>query len=442
MDNNTQYDSSPVSSSMPETPDEPYSPNLGDYRQTQQLHQLPNRQFPPPDYPCSRSSAAYTPASLESTEIICTSSTSHAYNDGALLRPGEFSTNKNTFFPATPCNCNSCQISRPTRDSAGDVNAEFRPYLINDGLYKDGPGNFPSAQCGCETCVDGMDYDGAGETSSMSAIVQPLPFPPTQTTVPAAVASTLPRSDSQIPDYFEGDPSIMINSKSDHSIKIQMTGDTMQVEITSPVVDVGGDDSDRIDDGVGNLSADFEALFREMEGANGELTRIPEACVRNWGAEIVVALDELHRLGIEWKDFNPRNILMDEKGHVLLTYISRLPCQESFIDDCARCALYAAPEADDADGMGRVPFACDWWSVGAVLYEMLTGESLHQRFPQGFYPHTQLVEFPDHLSTEARSLLKDLLKYHPHCRLGAGHGGFEEIKSHPFFEGIQWPIQR
>ena len=184
------------------------------------------------------------------------------------------------------------------------------------------------------------------------------------------------------------------------------------------------------------MSADFEALFREMEDAHGELTRIPEACVRNWGAEICLALDELHRLGLLWGDFNPRNILMDEKGHVLLTYVGQLPAQDDAVDEEARAQLYVAPEVSRT---GAVSAASDWWSVGAVLFEMLIGTTLVEEFPDGFHAHTEIEEFPDHVSAEARALLRNLLKFHPHCRLGAGQGGFDEIKSHPFFEGILWP---
>ena len=304
---------------------------------------------------------------------------------------------------------------------------------LNEDEKDEGEGNFCSTQCGCEACASGFPYDSR-EAEVTAPLTQNYPFPP------LAAPPTLPRSESLIPDYFEGDPSVMINSKSDHSIKIQMTGDTMQVEITAVENgDEAGKGLDSTDDDVGNLSADFEALFKEMEDANGELTRIPEACIRNWGAEIVVAMDQLHRQGIEWRDFNPKNILMDEKGHVLLTYVGRFPGQDNSIDEDSRDSLYAAPEIHDATGETVVPFACDWWSVGAVLYEMLVGASLSRSFPHGFHAHSTLTDFPDHVSTEARGLLRDLLKYHPHCRLGAGHGRCEEIKSHPFFEGIQWP---
>ena len=94
-----------------------------------------------------------------------------------------------------------------------------------------------------------------------------------------------------------------------------------------------------------------------MEDANGELTRIPEACIRNWGAEIFLAMDDLHRLGIIWKDFNPRNLLMDEKGHVVLSYVALLPDVGNFehvgvdYDDNAVVSLYAAPEVVRGRGL-------------------------------------------------------------------------------------------
>ena len=87
-------------------------------------------------------------------------------------------------------------------------------------------------------------------------------------------APTLPRSQSEIiPDYFVGDPSVMVNSKSDHSIKIHMTGDTMQVEIVSPPIAAtaksGGageeeEEEEDIDyrDRDHNLSTDFDLVFK------------------------------------------------------------------------------------------------------------------------------------------------------------------------------------
>ncbi|XP_031408221.1 ribosomal protein S6 kinase delta-1 [Meleagris gallopavo] len=81
--------------------------------------------------------------------------------------------------------------------------------------------------------------------------------------------------------------------------------------------------------------------------------------------------------------------------------------------------------------------ACDWWSLGAILFELLTGKTLVECHPSGINTHTSL-SIPDHVSKEARSLIQQLLQFNPAERLGAGVAGVEDIKSHPFFALIEW----
>ncbi|GAA6082394.1 ribosomal protein S6 kinase delta-1, partial [Tachysurus ichikawai] len=89
-------------------------------------------------------------------------------------------------------------------------------------------------------------------------------------------------------------------------------------------------------------------------------------------------------------------------------------------------------------GISEETAACDWWSLGALLFELLTGKSLQQCHPAGISRHTSL-NIPDFVTEEARSLLEQLLQYNPVERLGAGAGGVEDIKSHPFFAHVNWP---
>ncbi|KAG5277546.1 hypothetical protein AALO_G00118850 [Alosa alosa] len=97
--------------------------------------------------------------------------------------------------------------------------------------------------------------------------------------------------------------------------------------------------------------------------------------------------------------------------------------------------MYCAPEVG---GIGEETVACDWWSLGAILFELLTGKSLHQCHPAGISRHT-FLSIPEFVSEEARSLLQQLLQYNPAERLGAGGSGAEDIKSHPFFSCVTWP---
>ncbi|XP_057678447.1 ribosomal protein S6 kinase delta-1 isoform X2 [Corythoichthys intestinalis] len=177
-------------------------------------------------------------------------------------------------------------------------------------------------------------------------------------------------------------------------------------------------------------------LFSELDELSLAVShaRIPEAFVRCWAVEMVTALDCLHREGIVCRDLNPSNILLDRQGHVQLTYFCRWSDVEESCDKEACENMYCAPEVG---GIGEETAACDWWSLGAILFELLTSTSLLQCHPAGIGRHTAL-NIPESVSEEARSLLEQLLQYNPTERLGAGLAGVDDIKSHPFFAKVDW----
>ncbi|XP_060080683.1 ribosomal protein S6 kinase delta-1-like [Ylistrum balloti] len=181
-----------------------------------------------------------------------------------------------------------------------------------------------------------------------------------------------------------------------------------------------------------NLSGVFQQL--DLATNSPDQVHLPESCIQQWAAEVVVALSRLHAEGIVCRDLKPDNILLGECGHVLLTYFCQISTTETDVDFEAVDQLYVAPEVRSICGYTDV---CDWWSVGALLYELLTGRSLLSCHPGGITSHTQLY-IPEIMSTEARGLLQQLLCYNPRERLGAGINGAEEIKAHPFFSGVNW----
>ncbi|XP_053737541.1 ribosomal protein S6 kinase delta-1 isoform X3 [Synchiropus splendidus] len=178
-------------------------------------------------------------------------------------------------------------------------------------------------------------------------------------------------------------------------------------------------------------------LFAELDELSlaASQARIPEAFVRCWAAEMVTALDSLHQDGVTCRDLNPNNILIDHQGHIQLTYFCSWTDVEDTCDKDASLNMYCAPEVG---GISEETTACDWWSLGAILFELLTGMTLLRCHPAGISRHTTL-NIPEFVSEEARSLLEQLLQYNPVERLGAGVAGSDDIKSHPFFATVDWP---
>uniref|UniRef100_A0A0N4U257 Protein kinase domain-containing protein n=1 Tax=Dracunculus medinensis TaxID=318479 RepID=A0A0N4U257_DRAME len=90
-------------------------------------------------------------------------------------------------------------------------------------------------------------------------------------------------------------------------------------------------------------------------------------------AEIVCSLEHLHQQGIIYRDLKPENILLDSRGHVKLTDFGL--CKEAIQGDqkthtfCGTIE-YMAPEILMRVGHGK---AVDWWSLGALMFDMLTG---------------------------------------------------------------------
>ncbi|XP_070389991.1 ribosomal protein S6 kinase-like 1 isoform X2 [Dermacentor albipictus] len=186
-----------------------------------------------------------------------------------------------------------------------------------------------------------------------------------------------------------------------------------------------------------SLSSQAAQAFRELDSLSKQLAKpshLPEACIRLWAAETVMALGHLHRLGVIRQDLCPHDILLGEGGHVVLTYCCYFNCVDRSPSQFARENQYCAPEIDN---LGPVTPACDWWSLGALLYELFVEAPLILCHPGGITPSTRLY-IPAHVSAEGADLLEKLLAYHAHQRLGYGPTGTEDVKCHPFFATIDW----
>ncbi|KAJ5666930.1 Serine/threonine-protein kinase gad8 [Penicillium macrosclerotiorum] len=162
---------------------------------------------------------------------------------------------------------------------------------------------------------------------------------------------------------------------------------------------------------------------------------------RFYTAELLCALECLHGFKVIYRDLKPENILLDYTGHIALCDFGL--CKLDMKDEDRTntfCGTpeYLAPELLLGNGYTKT---VDWWTLGVLLYEMLTGlppfydENTNEMYRKILQ---EPLTFPssDIVPPAARDLLTRLLDRDPQRRLGAN--GAAEIKSHHFFANIDW----
>lgn len=197
---------------------------------------------------------------------------------------------------------------------------------------------------------------------------------------------------------------------------------------------------------------DMNNLIKIARRKNRALTK---DTIRFYAAELVSALEKVHKEGIIHRDVKPQNILIGDRGHLKLTdfgiaarvqspeNIKQTYNLENSLDSADRrnsfvgTFTYMAPELIREEG---ACFASDLWALGVILYQMFTGEvpfkgsSDYLLFQNILKGH---VEFPKNFpSASGRDLIEKLLVTDVDMRLGAK--GYDDLKNHSFFRGIRF----
>lgn len=174
-------------------------------------------------------------------------------------------------------------------------------------------------------------------------------------------------------------------------------------------------------------------------------------CTQFYAAELIIAIEHMHRKNIVHRDLKPENILIDDKMHMLIADFGSARIldennEEPEFEPRKRTnsfvgtAHYVSPEILKGE---RLTKAADLWALGCIIYQMISGLPPF-RAGSEYLIFQKILErdlsFPDGFNRVAKDLVQSLIQINPMQRLGAEDQNdlYESIRNHEFFDGIVW----
>ncbi|XP_011639227.1 calcium-independent protein kinase C isoform X4 [Pogonomyrmex barbatus] len=195
-----------------------------------------------------------------------------------------------------------------------------------------------------------------------------------------------------------------------------------------------------------------DRLFFVMEYVKGgdlmfhiqKARKFDEPRARFYAAEVILALQFLHRNHIIYRDLKLDNILLDAEGHCKLADFGM--CKENIIEgETTTSTFCGTPDYIAPEILQELPYGAsvDWWALGVLLYEMVAGQPPFEAENEDDLFESILRDdlvFPGWVSPEAESVLKAFMTKNPAKRLGcvAAEGGESAIRVQPFFKHLDW----
>ncbi|XP_068160902.1 cGMP-dependent protein kinase 1-like [Antennarius striatus] len=183
------------------------------------------------------------------------------------------------------------------------------------------------------------------------------------------------------------------------------------------------------------LGGELWTILRDRGSFDDSTTRFYTACV-------VEAFAYLHARGIIYRDLKPENLILDRRGYAKLVdfgFAKRVGVRKKTWTFCGT-PEYVAPEIILNKGHD---VSADFWSLGILMYELLTGSPpFSGPDPMKTYNiilrGIDMIEFPKKVSKNAAALIKKLCRDNPSERLGNLKNGVKDIQKYKWFEGFNW----